>query len=100
KVLSGVDIVFKNNGQTVATRSITSGLLAGTDLLGLLQNGNPVTLSFGLGVAFNQVEIRSSALVGLSLASADVKIYDVQRYDRSEEHTSELQSRENLVCRL
>lgn len=81
KVLSGADIVFKNNGQTVATRSVTSGLLAGTDLLGLLQNGTPVTLSFGLGVAFNQVEVRSSALVGLGLASADVKIYDVQRYD-------------------
>src|SRR5690606_15403647 len=81
KVLSGVDIVFKNNGQTVATRSVTSGLLAGTDLLGLLQNGTPVTLSFGLGVAFNQVEVRSRALVGLGLASADVKIYDVQRYD-------------------
>lgn len=81
KVLSGVDIVFKNNGVEVATRSVTSGLLAGTDLLGLLQNGDPVTLSFGLGVAFNQVEIRSSALVGLGLGSADVKIYDVQRYD-------------------
>src|SRR5690606_39485307 len=26
--------------------------------------------------------------------------YDAQKQDRSEEHTSELQSRENLVCRL
>ncbi len=81
KVLSGVDIIFKDNGQEVASRSVTSGLLAGTNLLGLLRNGQPVTLSFGVGVEFDQVEIRSSALVGLSLAAADVKIYDVQRYD-------------------
>src|SRR5690606_38850851 len=26
--------------------------------------------------------------------------YDGEKFDRSEEHTSELQSRENLVCRL
>lgn len=83
KVLSGVDIIFRNKGQEVATKSISSGLLAGTDLLALLQNGQPVTLTFGLGVAFDQVEIRSNALVGLSLAAADVKIYDVQRYDGS-----------------
>ncbi|WP_162850071.1 Ig-like domain-containing protein, partial [Sphingobacterium yanglingense] len=81
KVLSGIDVIFKNNGQTVATKSLSSGLLAGTNLLGLLQNGQPVTLTFGLGAKFDQIEIRSSALVGLSLAAPDIKIYDVQRYD-------------------
>ncbi len=81
KVLSAVDIIFKNNGAPVATRSLSSGLLAGTDLLGLLQNGEPVTLSYGLGVAFDQVEIRTNALIGLGVGNADVKIYDVQRYD-------------------
>lgn len=81
KVLSAVDIIFKNNGTAVATRSLSSGLLAGTDLLGLLKNGEPVTLSYGLGVAFDQVEIRTNALIGLGVGNADVKIYDVQRYD-------------------
>src|SRR5690606_26030538 len=56
-------------------------LLAGTNLLGLLQNGQPVTLSFGVGVEYDEIEVRSNALVGLSLAAADVKIYDLQRYD-------------------
>src|SRR5690606_42027634 len=37
---------------------------------------------------------------GLSIGSGGSQRYGHQRNTRSEEHTSELQSRENLVCRL
>src|SRR5207302_9306864 len=39
----------------------------------------------------------SMQLLGIDFAANPV---EVKRQDRSEEHTSELQSRENLVCRL
>src|SRR5436309_9955015 len=40
------------------------------------------------------------ALKGLGEMSKKAKAFTPDSYDRSEEHTSELQSRENLVCRL
>src|SRR2546427_9507197 len=47
---------------------------------------------------------RSVALVGLGLAGPDVlagaRLVGVDAGGRSEEHTSELQSQSNLVCRL
>src|SRR5690606_41335106 len=44
---------------------------------------------------------RSSGSVGVEFATASVTSPGFENYvGRSEEHTSELQSRENLVCRL
>src|SRR5690606_40075811 len=57
-------------------------------------------------------ELRATASIGVALfpdhgrtasqllAHADVAMYRAKLNGRSEEHTSELQSRENLVCRL
>lgn len=81
EVLSSVDVVFIKNGATVATKSISSGVLGRTDLLGLLRNGDKVTLTFAPGVEFDQVAVRLNALVGLSVTASDVEIYDVQRFD-------------------
>src|SRR2546426_8030576 len=47
-------------------------------------------------IAFFHIRIHLSALLGLAVALA-VALF---AYDRSEEHTSELQSPCNLVCRL
>src|SRR5690242_21054704 len=47
---------------------------------------------------------RLDASIQVCLQVADIRItlhtYDLLRWDRSEEHTSELQSHVNLVCRL
>src|SRR5690606_39414798 len=46
---------------------------------------------FHLFITFSTCSIHNAAFIGLGLRTAA---------ERSEEHTSELQSRENLVCRL
>src|SRR5690606_40727940 len=51
--------------------------------------------------AFTRLFDFGLVIVVLILDIADNHLDDVfQRYERSEEHTSELQSREKLVCRL
>src|SRR5690606_40699259 len=60
-------------------------------LLGALAAGMPDCAGVALGI-----DRMLMAMLGTG-AIADVLAYD---FDRSEEHTSELQSRENLVCRL
>src|SRR5690606_42088863 len=53
----------------------------------------------GVGLDFNPTLFsHSKAADGLTLAHPDEKIREF--WIRSDEHTSELQSRENLVCRL
>src|SRR5690606_40556591 len=42
----------------------------------------------------------TQSLAALQLVDLSDSLYLTPRYSRSEEHTSELQSRENLVCRL
>src|SRR5688572_32548965 len=56
-----------------------------------------VSLSWFLENVFYPVipEIISKLMTGL-----DMKLEEWVNYDRSEEHTSELQSQSNLVCRL
>src|SRR5690606_41942659 len=47
-----------------------------------------------------QITTAQSGLSHVLLNSVGMCEYYLGRYPRSEEHTSELQSRENLVCRL
>src|SRR5436309_9501216 len=49
-----------------------------------------------------QIVVPTGALIGLDAVTAAAvgHIHSVRMVTRSEEHTSELQSRENLVCRL
>src|SRR5690606_41846578 len=53
-------------------------------------------------VYFNKVKIKHILPEGsiLHFELVDGKKSETYRFERSEEHTSELQSRENLVCRL
>src|SRR5690606_40399831 len=74
------------------------GVLAAEDLGGAHQRGRPLELLGGeqpQRVAHEHRDARRP-VAGL-LARAERAL---QPADRSEEHTSELQSRENLVCRL
>src|SRR5436309_7305701 len=59
----------------------------------------PYTTLFRSTVARAAGQVHDDAAT-LSLEAADRLAAEMPRRDRSEEHTSELQSRENLVCRL
>src|SRR5690606_41409091 len=61
--------------------------------------GHTVTELFPTEVPLTSDEpfIENRSLQGLSLRGVRLTVYNPKR---SEEHTSELQSRENLVCRL
>src|SRR5690606_42062639 len=58
----------------------------------------------GLGDRVHVVDAVAAPDIVAYLSSASFGVIPIrggwQSYDRSEEHTSELQSRENLVCRL
>src|SRR5690606_39506573 len=74
----------------------SSTFASGTHSLYISNNGSANMYSGSTSVvqAYTQVAIPADAVdLGLSF---DFKCYG----ERSEEHTSELQSRENLVCRL
>src|SRR3712207_8092558 len=64
----------------------------------------PAAISVGTNPTFDGVERRVEAYVldrdELELYGAEVAIEFYARLRRSEEHTSELQSRQYLVCRL
>src|SRR5436309_7400790 len=66
------------------------------DSLGPIDGHHDVAEVQALGNELEEGTPRSPAL-----QKRDVKLWPCDRHDdRSEEHTSELQSRENLVCRL
>src|SRR5690606_39598324 len=65
---------------------VTTSTLAASQTTSTLQHFNTPTLLYNDGNLINPLRLQLSCL----LATAK----------RSEEHTSELQSRENLVCRL
>src|SRR5690606_39972473 len=55
--------------------------------------------AFGCIISYSSATLRSlSAMIGKSTSAFWVSL--ISLIHRSEEHTSELQSRENLVCRL
>src|SRR5690606_41781494 len=54
----------------------------------------------GSGWLFKELAIKNKALKRLGLQSDNATPRMEKCLSRSEEHTSELQSRENLVCRL
>src|SRR5207302_7899888 len=70
-----------------SARSLTEGLMGGAPVQNLFLNA--------LDLLVRQLRIHGKR------ENAGSRFFsDGQRMDRSEEHTSELQSRENLVCRL
>src|SRR5690606_39931379 len=60
------------------------------------------TLKVGYSIARVDVEIRGAqtACLAVGRGTFSTQVSRSQEVARSEEHTSELQSRENLVCRL
>src|SRR5690606_39817441 len=64
----------------------------------------PITLKVPLAVLMQLYQPLIQRLLALGLNDGSLELaltnYEVDAENRSEEHTSELQSRENLVCRL
>src|SRR5690606_41626280 len=60
----------------------------------------PAASAAGAGDPFADTDLAPPPVGDLQLADLALFDYLDQFPDRSEEHTSELQSRENLVCRL
>src|SRR5207302_3946122 len=82
---------------------------ANFDIVKVLTNGGPVdqthvfaTWAFTLGIWGNDIPLGASVSLFmfpiLAVAAALILRNIRKRGNRSEEHTSELQSRENLVC--
>ncbi|SHG51055.1 hypothetical protein SAMN05444483_11442 [Salegentibacter echinorum] len=82
-LLGSAEVIMYNGSEEIYRRSLQSSLLNNTDILNLLQSGNPVTLTFAPGKSFDRVTIRLSSPVGLSVAGSALQIYDVERYDDS-----------------
>ncbi|NKI28409.1 hypothetical protein HCG49_17805 [Arenibacter sp. 6A1] len=80
-LLGAAEVVLYNGDEEVYRRSLHSSLLNNTDALGLLQSGNPITMTFAPGREFDRAAVSLSSPVGLSVAGSALYIYDVQRYD-------------------
>lgn len=80
-LLGAIEIIFFEDNTIVSRRSLQSSLLNNTNALTLLDSGDPVTLTFAPGKAFDRIAIKLNSPVGVNLLGNGVKIYDVQRYD-------------------
>src|SRR5690606_12051941 len=79
-VLGNYEVKAYNGNVEVFSSKLQGALINNLDLLGLLQGGDPVTLTFGPGVPFDRISIGMNNLIGASLASSPLKIYSVERY--------------------
>src|SRR5690625_2299933 len=80
-LLGAIEVVLYNDNDIVYHRSLQSSLLNNTDLLNLLDSGDPVMITLAPGREFDRMQIKLNSPVGLNLLGNGVKIYDVQRYD-------------------
>src|SRR5690606_42118016 len=80
--------LFRSNpsGRSAVLTLHTCGLIPFFEKTGFIHDSDP----FGMGQVFQDIL--------LQVVTNGIRV--PSRRDRSEEHTSELQSRENLVCRL
>lgn len=81
-LLGAINVILYNaNDQQIYKHSLQSSLLNNTNLLNLLDNGNPITVTFAPGKSFVRAEVQLNSPIELNLLGDGVKIYDVQRYD-------------------
>src|SRR5690606_3320153 len=97
----GVDVVIESTGVFRDRASLEKHLQAGAKRVVLtVPSNDPIDETVVLGVNDHQLDpsdvIVSNASCTTNCLAPVAKVLN----DRSEEHTSELQSRENLVCRL
>src|SRR5690606_40509988 len=92
---------LRGRGNSAAADSDTSIFKHADDILGLIEElkiVNPILLGYSMGAFISAiVASRLKSVKALILLDGAAK---ASEHQRSEEHTSELQSRENLVCSL
>src|SRR5689334_24727677 len=82
----------------LATEPLAPG---GDDVLRLLHEVDARARQlFGRALAIREVDAGSCNGCELEISGLMGPVYDSERFGRSEEHTSELQSQFHLVCRL
>src|SRR5690625_3238906 len=74
-------ILYDAEDNVVYKQSLQSSILNNTDILNLLDSGDPATLTFAPGRKFQKAQVKLNSPIGLSLLGDGVKIYDVQVYD-------------------
>ncbi|CDF77778.1 conserved hypothetical protein [Formosa agariphila KMM 3901] len=81
-LISGIQVLlYDEDDALIYTRSLQSGLLNDASALGLLDNGDPITVTFAPGIAFSRAVVKLNSLLGVDVIGDGIKIYDVQRYD-------------------
>jgi len=79
-LLGNFEVRAYNGNQLVYTKKLQGALVNGLDLLTLLTSGDPITVPFAPGVAFDRVAIGINTTAALSLASSPLEVYHVERY--------------------
>ncbi|WP_050767812.1 Ig-like domain-containing protein [Sphingobacterium spiritivorum] len=79
-LLGAYEVIAYNGSMEVYRRSLGGGLLNGTNVLGILGGGQPGTLTFAPGKAFDRIEIRVNSVVNVSAFQSSLEVYDVKRF--------------------
>src|SRR2546427_4739361 len=90
--------LFRSNIPRTISKTVPDTLTGSLWRLHLLPGD--ITLPKGVEVQVSDISPRDVDIVVDSAARRDVRIAPRVTLERSEEHTSELQSQSNLVCRL
>ncbi|AJH15727.1 DUF11 domain-containing protein [Myroides profundi] len=80
-LLGGVEVVGYNGKSQVYQKSLSGGLVSDLNLLNLIKSGKTVDITVAPGKAFDRLEVRLKAPVGVDLLGSSVRIYDVERFD-------------------
>ncbi|MEC4113436.1 DUF11 domain-containing protein [Myroides pelagicus] len=80
-LLGGVEVLAYNGKSQVYQKSLSGGLVSDLNLLNLIKSGETVDITVAPGKAFDRLEVRLKAPIGVDLAGSSVRIYDVERFD-------------------
>ncbi|MGG5510952.1 DUF11 domain-containing protein [Myroides odoratimimus] len=80
-LLGGVEVLGYNGKSLVYQKSLSGGLVSDLNLLNLIKSGETVDITVAPGKAFDRLEVRLKAPVGVDLLGTSVRIYDVERFD-------------------
>ncbi|MDM1507642.1 DUF11 domain-containing protein, partial [Myroides odoratimimus] len=80
-LLGGVEVLAYNGKSQVYQKSLSGGLVSDLNLLNLIKAGKTVDITVAPGKAFDRLEVRLKAPVGVDLLGSSVRIYDVERFD-------------------
>ncbi|WP_410878044.1 DUF11 domain-containing protein [Myroides sp. DW712] len=80
-LLGSVEVIAWNENNVVYRMPLSGGILRETNVLGLLDRGEPITVTIAPTKVFDKLEIRLNSPIGLTLLGSSLNIYDVASYD-------------------